>query len=235
MTPEAEWPFLSIILAVRNGERFLAEAIRSVEAQDYPRYELIVVDGHSTDRTAAIAQGFSGLKFLVQPGRGLAEAWNVGIAQAQSNWLVFLEHDDLWTPDKLRTQISYMRRHPELQFTLSHAQFFLEPGCAWPAGYNPAWLKKPQIGSMLSSLIARRSVFDDDQVGKFDESMMHAADMDWFSRAKDRRIPMAYLEETLMLKRVHDSNVTTQVQLNHAELLQVIKRTVDRKRTAAAS
>lgn len=233
MKSPIEWPFVSIILAVRNGERFLAEAIRSVQAQDYPQHELIVVDGHSTDRTAEIARPFPGVRFLTQPGRGLPEAWNFGIASAQGDWIALLEHDDVWLPGKLRTQIAFMLAHPELQFRLSHARFFLEPGCAWPSGYNPDWLSKPQIGSMLSSFIARKSVFA--QVGKFDERLKCASDMDWFSRAKDLRIPMAYLEETLMLKRVHDSNVTNQPQLNNTELLQVMKRTLNRKRTAESA
>ena len=230
MKHSGDWPFVSVILAVKNGERFLAEAIRSVAAQNYPAYELMVVDGHSTDRTAEIARSFPEAQFLTQPGHGLPAAWNFGLAQAHGEWIALLEHDDVWLPEKLRTQIRFMRQRPELQFTLSRAEFFLEPGCAWPPGYNPGWLKAPQIGSMLSAFVARKSAFDG--VGKFDEQLQRAADMDWLARAKDRQIPMAYLAETLVRKRVHDTNVTRQTQLNNAELLQVIRRTVERKREA---
>jgi glycosyltransferase involved in cell wall biosynthesis len=222
------WPLVSIILAVRNGENFLAEALRSVQAQDYPAHELLVVDGDSTDRTAEIARSFSGAQFLPQPGQGLSDAWNFGLARARGEWIALLEHDDVWTPEKLRTQIAFMLARPELQFTLTHARFFLEPGCAWPSGYNPGWLKEPQIGSMLSSFVARKMVFD--SVGNFDDRLKYSADMDWFARAKDLEIPMAYLAEILLLKRVHDRNATSQTQLNNAELLRVIKRKLDRKR-----
>ncbi len=228
MNSASEWPLVSVVLAVRNGERFLAEAIRSVLAQDYPHYELIVVDGHSTDGTGQIAQSFSGVRFLPQQGHGLPAGMNFGIAQARGDWVAMLDHDDLWAPEKLRTQVRFMLQRPELQFTMSHARFFLEPGCEWPASYNPEWFKKPQIGSILSSFLARKSVFD--QVGLFDVRMKCAGDMDWFSRAKDKQIPMAYLNEALVLKRVHESNFTHQVQLNNVELLQIIKRTLDRKR-----
>jgi glycosyltransferase involved in cell wall biosynthesis len=231
MNSQMEWPFVSVIIAVRNGERFLAEAIRSVQAQNYPNYELLVVDGHSTDRTAEIARAFSAVKFLTHPGRGLPAALNFGIACAQGDWIAFLEHDDVWLPEKLRTQISFMRQRPELQFTMTHAEFFLEPGCAWPSAYNPEWRKAPQIGAILSTFVARKSVFE--HVGKFDERLQCAGDMDWLARAKDQRIPTAFLAETLLRKRVHDGNFTIQTQLNSAELLQVIKRTLDRKRTTA--
>jgi glycosyltransferase involved in cell wall biosynthesis len=224
MKPSTEWPFVSIILAVRDGERFLA--VRSVLAQNYPAHELIVVDGHSTDRTAEIARSFPGVKFLAQPGRGLAAALNFGIATARGDWIALLEHDDIWTPEKLRTQITFMLGRPELQFTLTHARFFLEPGCAWPSGYNPGWLEKPQSGAILSSFVARKSVFE--QVGTFDEGFKYAGDMDWFARAKDLRVPMACLEETLLLKRVHDRNATNQTQLGNFELLEVIKRKLAR-------
>jgi glycosyltransferase involved in cell wall biosynthesis len=226
MNSEIEWPFVSVILVVRDGERFLAEAIRSVQAQNYPSHELIVVDGHSTDGTAEIARSFSGVKILTQLGRGVPEALNCGIAAARGDWIAFIEHDDIWTPEKLRAQISFMLARPELQFTQTRARFFLEPGCAWPSGYNPDWLNEPQIGAIMSTFVGRKSVFQ--QVGKFDEQLKCAGDVDWFARAKDLGVPMAYLEETLLLKRVHDSNVTSQAQLNSFELLQVIKRKLDR-------
>jgi glycosyltransferase involved in cell wall biosynthesis len=200
-----------------------------VLAQDYPSHELLVVDGHSTDRTAEIVRSFPGAQFLPQPGRGLSDAWNFGLARARGEWIALLEHDDIWTPEKLPTQIGFMLARPELQFTLTRARFFLEPGCTWPSGYNPDWLKEPQIGSILSSLVARKSVFE--RVGTFDWRLETAADMDWFARAKDLQIPMAYLEETLLLKRVHDRNMTSQTQLNNTELLQVIKQKLARRRT----
>ncbi|MEJ0091065.1 MAG: glycosyltransferase [Limisphaerales bacterium] len=229
MKSSIEWPFVSIIIAVLNGERFLAGAIRSVLAQAYPSYELLVVDGHSTDGTVDIARSFPGVRLLTQLGRGLPAALNFGIANARGNWIALLEHDDAWTPEKLRTQIRFMLHRPELQFTLTHARFFLEPGCAWPAGYNPDWLKEPQIGAILSTFVARKTAFE--KVGGFDDRLKCAGDMDWFARAKDLRMPMAYLEETLLVKRVHDRNVTSQTQLNNAELLQVIKQKLNRKRT----
>ncbi len=231
MKPAAEWPLVSIILAVRNGERFLADAIRSVLAQDYPAYELLVVDGHSTDRTAEVAREFPEARFLPQPGRGLPAALNFGLTCARGDWVALLEHDDMWTPAKLRIQVPFMLARPELQFTLTHARFFLEPGCVWPPGYNPDWLKKPQFGAILSTFIARKSAFS--QVGEFDQRLKFSADMDWLARAKDMRIPMAYLEDTLLLKRVHDGNATSQTRLNNFELLQVIKRKLDRTRTSA--
>jgi glycosyltransferase involved in cell wall biosynthesis len=57
-------PLVSVIIAVKNGERFLADAIESVLVQDYPDYEIIVVDGHSVDRTADIATSYPLVRFI---------------------------------------------------------------------------------------------------------------------------------------------------------------------------
>jgi glycosyltransferase involved in cell wall biosynthesis len=102
-------PLVSVIVPVRDGERFLADALRSVLAQDYRPFEIIVMDGHSKDRTEQIARSFAKVRFLTQPGKGLPNAYNSAIAAARGEWVAFLECDDLWTPEKLTVQIHYMR------------------------------------------------------------------------------------------------------------------------------
>ena len=59
-------PLVTVVVAVLNGEPFLARALRSILAQDYSPLEILVVDGRSTDRTEAIARSFPGVRFLVQ-------------------------------------------------------------------------------------------------------------------------------------------------------------------------
>ncbi len=140
---------VSVILPVRNGERFLAAAIQSVLAQDYDPLEILVIDGNSTDRTAEIARSFPQVTFLTQPGRGVPDSYNFGVAQAKGEWVAFLESDDTWTPDKLRVQMDYMRARPELLFTMTHAKLFVEPGCQLPPGYRAEWTQESQIGSVL--------------------------------------------------------------------------------------
>jgi hypothetical protein len=96
-------PMVSVIIAVRNGERFLRLAIESVLAQTYRPFEIVVIDGHSDDQTAAIAGSFPEARVVPQAGRGVADAYNLGIESAKADFIAFLSHDDLWTPDKLRS------------------------------------------------------------------------------------------------------------------------------------
>jgi glycosyltransferase involved in cell wall biosynthesis len=69
-------PLVSVIIAVKNGERFLASAINSVLEQDYQPFEIIVVGGQSVDNTAKIAQSFESVRYVLQAGQGIADAYN---------------------------------------------------------------------------------------------------------------------------------------------------------------
>ena len=89
-----EHPLVTVVLAVRNGERYLASAIQSVLAQDYRPIELVVVDGQSSDATAAIAQSFVQVHYVRQMTQGISNAYNLGIEVASGDLIAFISHDE---------------------------------------------------------------------------------------------------------------------------------------------
>lgn len=125
-------PLVSVIMAVRNGERFLRQAIESVLAQDYRPIEIILIDGQSLDRTAEIARAYLDIHYIYQENRGIANAYNIGVTAAQGEFVAFLSHDDLWLPNKLSVQVNYLIAHPDIEYTVAATQFFLEPGYSFP-------------------------------------------------------------------------------------------------------
>src|ERR687897_2148299 len=70
---------VSVVIPCYNQAHFLGEAIESVLAQDYPHFEIVVVDDGSTDNTSEVASGYAGVRGIRQENRGLAEARNTGI------------------------------------------------------------------------------------------------------------------------------------------------------------
>lgn len=223
-------PLVSVIISVKNGERFLASAIESVLAQDYRPFEIIVVDGQSTDGTAEIAKSYAGVRYILQTGQGVADANNMGLAAARGEFIAFLSHDDTWTADKLSVQVGYMLNHPELLYTIAMAVFFLDPGRVPPPSFRLELLEGEHVGKVMESVVARRSLFE--TVGGFDTSFSVSDDVDWFARTHDHNVPMAVIPKVLLHKRVHDTNVTwsTPTPFLHKHLLKALRDSVHRKR-----
>jgi glycosyltransferase involved in cell wall biosynthesis len=222
-------PLVSVIIPVKDGERFLAEALNSVLEQDYSPLEIIVVDGGSVDSSCEIASSFEQVSVISQVNQGLADAWNVGIDAANGDFIAFLSHDDLWLPNKLTVQVKYMLGHPEIQCTIARLRFFAQPGLRTSPGFRARLLVGDHIGRIPETLVARRSVFE--AVGKFDVGLNVSPDVDWFARAKDRKVPMATMPEVLLLKRVHDANLSlVALEDCHRDLLRALRRSVLRQR-----
>lgn len=221
-------PCVGVIIAVKNGERFLRSAIDSVCNTGYEPREIIVVDGKSKDDTPLIARSFAEVRLIEQEGRGLSDAWNVGVGAATGDLIAFLDSDDLWAPNKLYLQVAFMEEHPEIQYTIGRVKFFLEPGFSAPVGFKRQLLENDHVGRIPGTLLARRSLFD--SIGGFDTALALAGDVDWFARAKDSQAPMAVLDEVFLYKRIHDHNLSSNARLNSQELLEIFKKSVDRQR-----
>ncbi|MBW4576547.1 MAG: glycosyltransferase [Aphanothece sp. CMT-3BRIN-NPC111] len=223
-----ERSLVSVIVAVKNGERYLASALESIFAQDYHPFEVIVVDGGSVDGTQAIAKSFLDVRLIDQTGQGLADAWNTGIDAAKGEFIAFLSSDDLWTSNKLSTQVNFLLRHPEIEYTVARVKFFLEPGHLLPRGFRPELLSGDRVGKIMETLVVRKSLFK--SIGNFDPLLFVAEDVDWFSKANDRQIPMAILPNVLLYKRIHDRNISLNSKINNHNLLKIMRKSIHRKR-----
>ena len=224
---DAHHPLVSVIVAVRNGERFLTQALESIVQSDYRPIEILVIDGQSTDLTTKIAKTFSLVRCLQQPTRGIAAAYNFGIQEAKGDFIAFLSHDDVWTQDKLNVQMTYLQEHTTVQYVTAKTKFFCEPGCEIPSGVRAEWLEGEHVSHIMETLLARKSVFH--AIGLFNENLSTAEDVDWFARAKDHGVPMMTIPKVLLYKRMHDENLSIRHNQNNKNILSVIKDSLNRK------
>jgi glycosyltransferase involved in cell wall biosynthesis len=108
---------VSIIMPVYNEERFLAEAIESVLAQTYRDFELIILNDGSKDRTLEIAQSYarqdSRIRVESHENIGLALSNNKGLALAANEWVGRMDGDDVMMPNRLESNIAFLKEHPE--------------------------------------------------------------------------------------------------------------------------
>jgi glycosyltransferase involved in cell wall biosynthesis len=109
-------PLVSVIVPTYNYGHFIAEALDSVLAQDYPNTELLVLDDGSTDDTESVVDPYlrHGVRYMRQENRGIGPAKNAGLAATSGPFVGFLDADDAWLPAKLSLQVEHLMRHPEI-------------------------------------------------------------------------------------------------------------------------
>ncbi|HEX8391736.1 MAG TPA: glycosyltransferase family 2 protein [Longimicrobium sp.] len=106
-------PTVSVVIPTYNQPDLLDEALRSVFAQTFRDFEVVVVDDGSTDDTPRRLRAWGDrVRVVRQPNGGVGAARNRGIDEARGRYVALLDHDDLWLPGKLAAQVEFMRRHP---------------------------------------------------------------------------------------------------------------------------
>ena len=115
-----------------DEELFLEEAIRSVFAQTYDNWELMLVDDGSTDGSTAIARRYAQdhperVRYLEHPGhqnRGMSASRNLGFRQTTGRYIALLDGDDVWFPNKLEEQVAILNAHPDVAMTYGRTRFW---------------------------------------------------------------------------------------------------------------
>lgn len=195
-------PFVSIIITTYNRQSFLAEALPSVLAQDYARKEVIVIDDGSTDGSQSVVSGLP-VRYEWKQNGGISSARNRGITLACGDYLAFLDVDDLWSKEKLSTQMEWM-------LTRGHLISYTDE--VWLRNGRHLNQKKrhrkysgliydfclPLCIISPSSAVVRRDVFD--AVGLFDESLPVCEDYDMWLRIACR-YPILFVPLPLITKR----------------------------------
>jgi glycosyltransferase involved in cell wall biosynthesis len=218
-----------VIVPAYQAERFLDEALDSVEAQDYGAFEVVVVDDGSTDRTAAIAAR-PGIKVLRQPHRGPAAARNAGIAATTGELVAVLDADDVWPLDRLSLQVEFLERNPQLGLVLGLTEAFLSPGELSPKHGRDLIASGP-VPAVAGTMLARREVLV--AVGGYDESLWLCEDVDLLARIRDAGITAGSLDRLVLRYRIHAQNTSRDTDANKTVLLRVLRDSVLRKRALA--
>jgi len=203
-------PSVSVIIPVRNGELFIADAIKSIQTQSVPVAEIHVINDGSTDATANIisrlASADSSIIIHEGPQKGPGPARNVGLKRATGDVITFLDCDDLWPANKLQMQIGRLTAAPEVGFVSGFVLYFdkqIENGLE-PAGDS----RTSKIFHVhLGATVYKRTVFE--QVGLFDEGFTYAEDVDLMLRLREASVPFTIMDEITLYHRRHDNSMTT--------------------------
>lgn len=187
---------VSVIVPFYNAQAFLEETIRSVFAQTWRHWELILIDDGSVDGGTPIALDYAArhprrVRYIEHTGhrnRGVCSSRNLGIREARGEYVAILDADDFWLPRKLEAQMGLIQTHPEAGMVFGRSEYWYDwqkekrdaarnhiPPVA-PGGklYPPLFLLRHSypLGSFgapcPSSLLLRREVVE--AVNAFEES-----------------------------------------------------------------
>lgn len=222
---------VSVVIPAFNSQAYLAEAIESVCWQTREPEEIIVVDDGSTDCSAAIARSFAGVQLIQQPNRGVSAARNAGIRAAKADFVAFLDADDVWLPDKLALQQTALDASDGRRISWGLHLNFVEPGSMLPSWMPLDRLPLPVRYVLPSVLVAGRELFD--TCGYFDETMTHGEDSDWIARTRHAGVPEAVVEEVVILRRLHSTNVSHDLARGVRGTMTVLRRSVAAHRQKA--
>jgi glycosyltransferase involved in cell wall biosynthesis len=231
----ADSPLVSTVIIFLNAERFLGEAVKSVFAQTYERWELLLVDDGSTDGSSEIARRYAREHTDKVRYRGMSASRNLGIRNARGEFVALLDADDVWLPQKLAEQLALARTHPKAGMICGATEYWwswndpARKNVVTPLGVSPDALHEPpQLSLALyplgrgaapcpSDLLIRREVCE--RVGGFEEHFRRELQMyeDQAFLAKVYLGTPVYVARTLWIRyRQHsESCVSTVTRSGH--------------------
>ncbi len=206
---------ISIIIPVYNGEKYLREAIDSALTQTYGNIEVIVVNDGSTDGTEKIAQSYGEkIQYYAKENGGVSTALNLAIKKSSGDYISWLSHDDVYYPEKIEKQISYLNKCSDNHNVILFTDYDCIDGNS--VVFKEVKLdhelleKKPEyalLRGMINgcTLLIPREAFN--HCGLFDEGLKCTQDYDkWLEMMKEYNF--VHMSEKLILYREHEAQGT---------------------------
>ncbi len=225
-------PKVSVVLPSYNSMTYLPETLESVLRQTFTDFEVLIINDGSSDNIVQWASGLVDprVRLISQQNQGVSVARNTGIAQAQGEYIAFLDADDLWEPTKLEKQVPCLKDNPEIG--LVHTWMAVIDQQGKPTGRvmtsnaeGEVWQQLVEQNTVAcSSVIVRRSCFE--TVGVFlprNECPVDVEDWEMWIRVASR-YPFAMVKEPLMLYRQHPNNTSKNWQSLEQAYTIVIER-----------
>ena len=216
-------PMVSIIIPVYNGSNYVQEAIDSALAQTYKNIEVIVVNDGSKDdgKTEEIALSYGDkIRYFKKENGGVSSALNMGIEKMQGEYFSWLSHDDKYEPKKVENQVAALKNidnketvvvcsgrpideNSNLIENYPSKQRFENGLVSWDKAFENLFNQGSFNGC---AFLIHKNVFE--KVGRFDEKLRYVQDLLMWAKIFLNRIPLLYMQEELVLSRIHGAQLT---------------------------
>lgn len=221
-------PDTSLIIPVRNGVRFVAEAVASALCQLEPHDEVLVIDDASRDGTAECLRRIVDRRVIVLAGRGrgVSAARNLGLAVARGQFLAFLDHDDLWPAGRHQALRVALRDDPGLAVCFGRIRMRFEADI--PSDRIADHLDGMHIPALVGSGLYKTDPVR--RIGGFAEDMSLREDADFTFRLLESGARSTLCEVDALIYRRHASNMTNDEAALNLALIDVARRRLARRR-----
>ncbi|MHC4599131.1 MAG: glycosyltransferase [Planctomycetota bacterium] len=222
----ASVPPVSVIVPTFNRKAFALEAVASVLGQTRGDLEVLVIDDGSEDGTeeAFASHADPRVRYVRKEHSGIAATRNRGIAEARGRILGFLDSDDLWVPDKLEKQLPLLQGNVGFVYaryrSVRDGRILRSKPVGGPSGRIFLALLCRIFVQTSTALVAREAV---EATGPFDESLAYADEYEFFLRLAER-YPVGFVDEDLVIYRIHGGNESRDRRRQVSENLEVYRR-----------
>lgn len=202
---ESRNPLVSVITPSFNQGQFIEETILSIRNQSYKNIEHIVIDAGSTDQTLEILKKYSSsISWISEPDKGQTDAINKGIKRSHGEIIAYLNSDDLYLPETIKTVVDFFVERPEIDMVYgdiihidkqSQYTATIKTGTILLEKYLTGILYLPQ-----PTVFFRKEIIE--KIGFFDERLHLAMDLDYWTRVF-LNFQTAYLPVTLAKARIY--------------------------------
>lgn len=216
---------ISVVLPVRDGDRWLDEALDSLAAQTRPADEVIVVDDGSHDRSRELLDARPWATVIDGPQSGIAAAYRAGVEAVTGDAVGFLAQDDRYAPTALERLAAALDPDPGLAYAYGQVVPFTDDGQPFP-GLRAERLDRPTLARIPETVLFRRAWLE--RVGLHDGAGV-AWDMELILRLTEAGAPVVEVPEVVAHKRMRPDS-TVHATPAHSDLLSVVRRSIERRR-----
>lgn len=229
-------PLVSVVIPTYNNARYVRAAIESVLAQTFTDIEVIVIDDGSEDNTEdELRPVRDRIRCIRQENQGAAAARNRGIAEANGEFIAFLDSDDLWLPEKLAGQMDTLAQHPD--FPVAHTDslvidadaHILKPSANRKRQSRNGMVFEELFMSSISVILTSTVVIHHrcfEEIGVFDPAFPVFQDYDFFLRLSFR-YPVYFIDKPLVKYRLTPRSLTrTNLRRNIAEQAAILRKCI---------
>lgn len=185
-----------------NAERFIEEALASALEQTLPPAIIVVVDDGSTDATARLAASVHRTVRVIQRDHaGIGAARNAAVAATASEFVAFLDADDVWLPGKLERQLAVLDADGSTDAVFCSIDEFHDPVDVPPVTVRPP--RRSVAAALTSAALLRRDLVE--RLGPFAETPVGEW-AEWWARARAEGVREAFVPDVLVRRRLHARN-----------------------------